>query len=225
MGMRRSTESVSRPVMGGSIGGAGFARMSGMAGMGGMAGGMGGFGSGMGGMGGMGGGMPGALRGPADAGVNASPTIRDEAGANHSSNPEAESRAAQARAVLADGLTTGKAAIDLAQHLAELKREARAPSSATFRTVGGRRFHKVGDSWVDQGYKPSMQTLRVRLLGKAYFRLLSRHPELGRIFALGNQVTWVSPSGTAVIVSKEGPDEVDNATLDRLFEHRAPRGR
>ena len=43
-------------------------------------------------------------------------------------------------------------------------------------------------------------------------------PELSPIFALGSRVTWVSPSGTALIVDKQGQDKPSDAVLSRLFE-------
>ena len=76
------------------------------------------------------------------------------------------------------------------------------------------QIRKVG---VDQGFTSSTPTLRLRVLGKAYFRLLDRHPELGPVFALGKRITWVSPSGTALVIDNQGQDEVTDATLDRLF--------
>jgi hypothetical protein len=85
--------------------------------------------------------------------------------------------------------TTGKAAIDLAQGLADLKMGARADTSANQRTVAGRQFRKVGNAWVDQSFTSSTPTLRLRVLGKAYFQLLDSHPELKSIFVLGTRIT------------------------------------
>ena len=113
--------------------------------------------------------------------------------------------------------SSGKEAVDLAQGLAELKTAAQADTSAAPRTIVGRTFRKVGDAWVDQGFTPKMPPSRLRVLGKAYFRLLASHPELRSIFALGNRITWVSPSGTAVIIDSQGQDDADQASLDRLF--------
>jgi Ca-activated chloride channel homolog len=113
--------------------------------------------------------------------------------------------------------SSGKDAVDLAQRLADLKTGARADTSATPRTIAGRTFRKVGDAWVDQGFTPKTPTLRLRVLGKAYFRLLASHPELRLIFALGNRITWVGPSGTAVVIDSQGRDDADQASLDRLF--------
>jgi hypothetical protein len=85
------------------------------------------------------------------------------------------------------------------------------------RTIAGRRFHKVEDAWVDQGLTTSTPVLRLRVLGNAYFRLLAQHPELSPIFALGKTITWVSPSGTALVINDRGQDDVTDSVLDRLF--------
>lgn len=70
---------------------------------------------------------------------------------------------------------------------------------------------------VPESAKSSIATLRLRVLGQAYFRLLAEHPELSEIFALGNRITWVSPSGTAVVIDKQGQDEVAVTVLSSLF--------
>ncbi len=178
----------------------------GMGGMGGMGGGMGGMGGGMGGTGGGFGGMGGGTM----AGFSGGSRRADNSRAA-TTNPSASSAPTVPLA------TSGKEAIDLAQGLAELKTGTRAETSATQRAIGDRRFRRVGEAWVDQAFKPSTPTLRLRFLGKAYFRILAHHPELSPIFALGNRVTWVSPSGTALVIDNQGQDEVTDATLDRLF--------
>jgi len=176
-------------------------------------------------MGGMGGGMGGmrmdstggsvAGQGRGNGGFVAPAPDRESGGANNSVSVEENTGAASAPvAVLA---SSGKEAIELAQRLAELKTGTKAETSSTQRAVAGRRFRKLGEAWVDQAFKPSTQTLRLRVLGKAYFRILAQHPELSPIFALGNRVTWVSPSGIALVIDNQGHDEVTDATLDRLF--------
>jgi hypothetical protein len=195
-----------------------FGGMGGMGGgMGGMGGGMGGMGGGMGGMGGMGGGMGGGFPSPEDVTDRGNAPAFDRAtgGANRSGTAAARSGAADAP--VAGIASSGKEAVDLAQRLAELKTGARAETSTTQRTVAGRPFQKVGGAWVDQAFKPSMPTLRLRVLGKAYFRLLARHPELSPIFAMGNRVTWVSPGGTALVIDNQGQDEATDSALVRLF--------
>ena len=192
----------------GGMGGGGMGGMGG--GMGGMGGGMGGMGGGMGsmgaGMGGMGGGMSMRSRVLSDPLAQVRPNEGPEAKAP----PPAPSPAPAA--------TMGaKEAIDLAQRLSDLKTAGRAEGSDTVRTLDGRRFRKVDAAWVDERFEPSSPTLKLRFLGKAYFRLLERHPELKAILALGDRITWVSPSGTALIIDKQGKADVPDAVLDRLF--------
>jgi Ca-activated chloride channel homolog len=219
--------------------GGGGTRMAGVGGMGGgmggMGGGMGGMGGGMGGMGGgmggMGGGMGGMGGGFGGTGVGSAGNGHVRSTARSSSSMAAASTRDDVNSVAAAANTgrnntraaaqasSGKEAVDLAQGLADLKMGARAETSAGPRTIAGRRFRKAGDAWVDQGFTSSTPTLRLRVMGKAYFRLLDSHPELRLIFALGNRITWVSPSGTALIIDTQGRDDADQASLDRLFNH------
>lgn len=181
-----------------------------------MGGGMGGMG---GGMGGMGGGSVGQGAGSGRALGSAPESMLR--GRSNSGMDAAESNAPSNS--IAGLPSSGKEAVDLAERVAELKTGVRAEASTSERTVDGRQFRKVGEAWIDQTFKSSMPILRVRLLGKAYFQLLAEHPELGAIFALGIRVTWVSPSGTALIVDKQGQDKPADAVLKRLFE--VPAGR
>jgi Ca-activated chloride channel homolog len=63
----------------------------------------------------------------------------------------------------------------------------------------------------------NVETLRLRVLGKAYFRRLNGHRDLRSILALCNRITWISPSGIALIIDTQGQDDADQASLDRLF--------
>ena len=183
-----------------------FARGGGMGG-GGM-GGMGGMGGGMGGMGGGMGGVPGLDGGSARSRPDPTPA------------PDEESAVKAERShggPVIPSAPAGKEAIDLAQRLSDLKTGGRAEESNAMKTVAGQRFRKVGAAWVDERFKPSGPTLKLRVLGAAYFRLLACHPEVKAVLALGERVTWVSPSGTALIIDKLGQAEVPDAVLDRLF--------
>jgi len=99
-----------------------------------------------------------------------------------------------------------------------VKTGTRAEPSTKEKTLSGRRFRKLSEAWVDQTYKSSMTSVRLRVLGAAYFRLLEKHEELTAIFALGTRITWVSPSGTALIIDDKGQDDVADTVLDRLFK-------
>ncbi len=216
---RRQRPAPSMPFMGGGFGGSmgtgGTGMMGGgMAGMGGMGGGTGGMGGSIGGMAGIGGGMGGGMGG---GGGTVGP--RRGHGRALASAPERESNgASDSETSIATLPSSGKEAVDLAERVAELKTGSRPDAVTTERTVAGRRFRKVAEAWIDETFKSSMPTLRLRVLGKAYFQLLAEHPELSAIFALGSRVTWVSPSGTALIVDKQGQDKPSDAVLSRLFE-------
>ncbi len=171
----------------------------------------GGFGGGMGGMGGMGGGFRGAM------GTGGPPRSRmPEPFPIPVGDPVAGSMATGGGPV-AGSPPSRKEAIDLAQRLSDLKTGSRVEGSNAVRMAGGRRFRKDGAAWVDERYLPAAPTLKLRVLGAAYFRLLARHPEVGAILALGDRVTWVSPSGTALVIDKGGQADVADAALDRLF--------
>ena len=122
------------------------------------------------------------------------------------------------------GATSGKAAIDLAQRLADLKKTAGGVEEAqAVRAIAGQRFRKIEDVWVDDRFDPSARVLNLQFLGAAYFRLLERHPELKEILALGDRVVWVSPSGTVLVIDTTGGDQVADAILDGLFAPAKPR--
>jgi hypothetical protein len=197
--------------MGGGMGGMG-------GGMGGMGGGMRGMGGGMGGMGGGMGGMGGGIAGLRQGLGRALASTPERAPTRESASRTATEGSNSPGGSIADLPSSGKEAVDLAERVAELKTGTRADSAATERTVAGRRFRRVGEAWVDQTFKASMPTLRLRVLGNAYFQLLAEHPELSAIFALGSRLTWVTPSGTALIVDKQGQDKPADALLNRLFE-------
>jgi Ca-activated chloride channel family protein len=220
---RRYRQSPSSTLMGG-MGGSGMSGMrpsfptaSGfMPGMGGMGVGIGGMGGGMGGIGGGMGGM-GGMRGETDAGFGGGRGVTPRRGSGRALASAPEQQIAGSGESVAPFPSSGKDAIDLAEQVADLKNGARAERSTRVRTIAGRSFRKIGDAWVDQAFKSSMETLRLRVLGQAYFRLLAEHPELSEIFALGNRITWVSPSGTAVVIDKQGQEEVAVAVLSSLF--------
>ena len=63
-----------------------------------------------------------------------------------------------------------------------------------------------------------MKTLVVKAQSDAYFRILEKHPEVKDVYRLGNQVVWVAPSGTALVIdSADGKDKLDDAEIDALF--------
>ena len=112
---------------------------------------------------------------------------------------------------------SGKAAIEMAKRLADLKTQGRIDSAPTVRVVDGHRFREVEGAWIDERFDASAETLALRPFGPAYFRILERHPELKDVLSLGDRLVWVSPSGKALVIDAEGADEIPDARLDALF--------
>jgi Ca-activated chloride channel family protein len=127
----------------------------------------------------------------------------------------------RARAALGAGrqgdLQAGKLAVDLALQVSALRNQDQLSRSAT-RRAAGRTCVEVGGAWVDEGFDARTPTVTIKAQGKAYFRILERHPVVQEVFRLGNRLAWVTPSGTALVVdSQGGQDDLTDAEIDKLF--------
>ena len=56
--------------------------------------------------------------------------------------------------------------------------------------VGGGTFYFVEGRWIDVEYDGKAETRKVELFSDAYFDLIAKHPEVGRILALGERVVF-----------------------------------
>jgi Ca-activated chloride channel family protein len=65
--------------------------------------------------------------------------------------------------------------------------------SASIRTIGGKTFYLRDGVWTDSEFKAEskLPTTTVKFSSTEYFDLLSKHPELGKYFALGEAVLVV----------------------------------
>jgi Ca-activated chloride channel family protein len=114
--------------------------------------------------------------------------------------------------------SSGKEAIDLAQQLVDLKSNKQLDTLPLVKNVSGHRFRKVGDVWVDDLYERSAPTFTLKVFSAAYFRLLSTHPEMKPIFALGDRVVWIAPNGHALVIDTAGDEEASDDRLNTLFK-------
>lgn len=75
----------------------------------------------------------------------------------------------------------------------EMLRVEEGRKSASMRTVGGKTFYLRDGVWTDSEYKAEskLPTTTVKFSSTEYFDLLSKHPELGKYFALGEAVLVV----------------------------------
>jgi Ca-activated chloride channel family protein len=81
----------------------------------------------------------------------------------------------------------------------EVSREINRDKSSTLvseadgavRTVDSRRFVLKDGEWVESSVTDEMEVVEVEFLGERYFELLTKHPDLNKILALGERVTFV----------------------------------
>lgn len=115
---------------------------------------------------------------------------------------------------------TGARAVEIAEALVELKK-ATGDEAHTVRKIGAATFVNVGGVWIDQSYKKTAKLVRIKYLGKAYFRLVELAPQAKRVFSLGERLVWMTPSGQAIAIDKTGEESIGDDELKALFHQSA----
>jgi Ca-activated chloride channel family protein len=116
-----------------------------------------------------------------------------------------------------EGVTTGKLGVDLAVEVNNLRTLTLMERSAV-RNVLGRNCMEVGGVWIDNGFTAKTAAVVVKAHSDAYFRILEKHPEVKRVFQLGNYLVWVAPSGKALVIdAANGKDKLTDAEIEALF--------
>lgn len=116
-----------------------------------------------------------------------------------------------------DGVQTGKLGVDLALQTNNLRNQAQMDRSA-IQYVNGQRCLEVGGVWIDEAFTVKTEAVVVKAQSEAYFKLLEKHPELKKVFKLGNHLVWVTPSGTALVIdTTSGKDKLTDAEISKLF--------
>jgi Ca-activated chloride channel family protein len=116
-----------------------------------------------------------------------------------------------------DGVQTGKLGVDLAVQTNQLRNMECLERSAV-RNVNGRNCLEVGGVWIDEGFTAKTAAVVVKAHSDAYFKLLEKHPQLKKVFGLGNYLVWLTPSGTALVIDTgHGKDKLTDAEITRLF--------
>jgi Ca-activated chloride channel family protein len=90
----------------------------------------------------------------------------------------------------------GEAAVMSSRDIDDLKlgSVAVSPELHTIRHVGHKTFYFRDGYWIDSAYRENMNVRELSYLSKAYFRLLKKHPALGRYYALSGNVIVVFES-------------------------------
>ncbi len=116
-----------------------------------------------------------------------------------------------------DGVTTGKLGVDLSIEVNNLRNMTRMEQSAV-RNVLGRNCMEVGGVWIDEAFTAKTAAVVVKAHSEAYFRILEKHPEIKRVFQLGNHLVWVAPSGKALVIdASHGKEKLTDEEIAALF--------
>jgi len=110
----------------------------------------------------------------------------------------------------------GKAGVDVARRLREMKEADRAGVSG-FRKAAGTRFILYRGLWVDERFLADAAVVSVKFGSEAYFRLLEKQPALVDAFKLGTNVVCMTPAGKALVVGDAGDETLGDAQIDALF--------
>ena len=138
-------------------------------------------------------------------------------------NEAGEKKAAYAQAKIAfaqrrqEEVQTGKLGVDLSIDANNLRNQSRLTQTAQ-QNVAGRNCIEYGGLWIDEDFDAKMPAVIVKAMSPAYFRLLERQPQLKEVFKLGNQLVWVTPNRSALVIdTNDGKEKLNDAEIDRLF--------
>ncbi len=96
---------------------------------------------------------------------------------------------------------SGDRAVALSRTIREYKEQMHTEELlATVRHIGRKTFTRIGDRWVDSAFTREMKVRAVTFASDAYFALLTEHPELKDVLALGDKVTVVLEDGSALTI-------------------------
>jgi Ca-activated chloride channel family protein len=121
----------------------------------------------------------------------------------------------------------GRGAVSQAMTLGEAKK-AQAPMMTYFNAegketkiervaqVGTKTFFNKNGLWVDSEYEGKLETVKVERFSQAYFQLLSRIPEIGKYFALGDNVIFLL-NGKAIEISDQGKSDFTESELREVL--------
>jgi len=124
----------------------------------------------------------------------------------------------------AAGSTSGEAASGVAgrrmsEELRDMREADRVESGAATRFVAGRLFIQQSGAWVEDGAADAGATMEIKYLSGAYFALLTARPELREVLTLGENVTFKTADGKAIVIrSGSGRESVSSGDLEAMFE-------
>jgi len=82
--------------------------------------------------------------------------------------------------------------------------------------TGNRAFFNKNGLWVDTEYEGKIEPIKVKRYSEAYFKLLNKVPEVGKYFALGDDVIFLV-NDKAIHISDEGKSDFTLSELNSLL--------
>jgi Ca-activated chloride channel family protein len=82
--------------------------------------------------------------------------------------------------------------------------------------AGTKTFFNKNGLWVDTEYEGKLETIKVERFSQAYFKLLSRVPEIGKYLALGDKIIFLL-NGKAIEISDQGKSDFTESELKALL--------
>jgi Ca-activated chloride channel family protein len=114
---------------------------------------------------------------------------------------------------------TGNAGRRMSEELRDMREADRVESGAATRFVAGRLFIQQSGTWVEDGAADASRTMEIKYLSGAYFDLLTARPELREVLTLGENVTFKTADGKAIVIrSGSGRESVSSGDLEAMFE-------
>ncbi len=82
--------------------------------------------------------------------------------------------------------------------------------------TGNRAFFNKNGLWVDTEYEGKIEPVKIQRFSEAYFKLLDKAPEVGKYYALGDQVIFLL-NGKAIQIGDEGKTDLSEPELNSLL--------
>lgn len=115
---------------------------------------------------------------------------------------------------------SGAGAVAAAKEIGRLRESTVATERKVATKVAralGRSFRFEQGFFADEKADPKDQVLQVKTYTEAYFRALARRPDLKEALSLAERVRVQVAPGRTLVVSPEGPEEVEEAALERFL--------
>ena len=140
----------------------------------------------------------------------------DSLGRGRGPAKESKAKVMSDRSVMSQ--SAGESAVSLSKNISSMKESERfEDESGQTRVAGGKTFVWSSGAYVDTQHKPANKVLNIRYGSDAYFDLLDLYPKAKAFLALGQSVTVSLKEGFSIVISNQGKEKLDNATLEAFL--------